>query len=283
MFNKTQISFNGKFITDEADDFYTKNRAFLYGDSIFETIRVNNRDILFFDEHLQRLIAGMIVLKYEIPDVFTVFKKRLYDEIIQLLNRNKIFKSSRIRITVFRKNGGLYTPKTNEVNYVISANKLEEDKFVLNKKGLHIGIFKDINKPLNIFSEYKIANSLIYTLAGIYKKEHKFDDCLILNENNNIAEAISSNVFLVKDNKLIFPPVSDACINGIMRNTILQIAKSNNFVCMARSISSSDLLISDEVFLTNSISGIQWVGAYKNKRYFKKLSSFFIEKVNEIV
>jgi len=279
MFNKTQISYNGKFISDEAVNFHTENRAFLYGDSIFETLRVNNRNILFFDEHLQRLIKGMKVLKYDIPNTFTVFKKRLYEEIIQLLNRNKIFKSSRIRITVFRKAGGLYTPETNKVDYVISVYKLEEDEFTLNKIGLRIGIYKDIKKPLNVFSEYKMVNSAIYTLAGIYKKENSFDDCLILNENNNIAEAISSNVFIVRENKLIFPPVSDGCINGIMRNAIIKIARLYNIVCIARSISSSDLLIADEIFFSNSISGIQWVGAYKNKRYFKKMSSFLTSKL----
>ncbi len=280
---KQQIILNGKNLDGEAVEFYTKNRAFLYGDSIFETLRVNNRDILFFEEHLQRLILGMKVLKYEIPKIFTVQKHYLKDYIIQLLNRNKIFKSSRVRITVFRKTGGLYTPDTNEVDFVISASQIKEDSFVLNDKGLYIGVFEDVKKPINIFSKYKTSNSLLFTLAAIYKKENSFDDCLILNEIGTIAEAISSNIFLVIGNKLVFPPLSDACIDGIMRNEIIKIAKINDIVCEERSISDKDLFIASEVFFTNSISGIQWVVAYKQKRFYKKMSVFFINELNQIV
>ncbi len=283
MFDKEQIILNGNFISGSENSFNVQNRAFLYGDSIFETLRVNNRKILFFEEHLNRLVSGMKVLKYEIPDKFTVFKQKLEEEIIQLLNRNKIFKSSRIRLTVFRKTGGLYTPETNEIDYIIAVSKLTNDKFALNTSGLLIDIFKDIKKPLNIFSPYKTANSILYTLAGIYKNEKSFDDCLIVNENNNLIESISSNVFIVFDKKLITPPITDGCINGIMRNTIISLAKHSNIGCVEKSINIVDLLKADEVFFTNSISGIQWVVAYKNKRYYKKMSDFLIRKLNEVV
>ncbi len=283
MFDKEQIILNGNFISGSENSFNVQNRAFLYGDSIFETIRVNNRKILFFEEHLDRLISGMKVLKYEIPDKFTVFRQKLEDEIIQLLNRNKIFKSSRIRLTVFRKTGGFYTPHTNEIDYVISASKLPNDKFVLNSSGLLIDIFKDIRNPLNVFAPYKTANSILYTLAGIYKNEKKFDDCLILNERNQIIESISSNIFIVIDGKLISPPIADGCINGIMRNVIISYAKQSNIVYLEKSINTDDLLNADEVFFTNSILGIQWVVAYKNKRYYKKASDFLIRRLNEAV
>jgi len=281
MFSKEQIIYNSKFIVGEELSFFTNNRAFLYGDSIFETLRINNRDILFFEEHLQRLVDGMRVLKYKIPDIFTKRKKVLYEQIIQLLNRNKIFKSSRIRINVYRKTGGFYTPETNEVDYVISAKNITDDNYVLNVKGLHLGIFEDVKKPINVFSQFKTANSLIYVLAGVHKKEYNFDDCLILNTENFVIEAISANVFLVKNGKLFYPPITDACINGIMRFVIINIAKLNKIECVERSISKKDLLLADEIFLTNSISGIQWVVAYKNKRYFKKMSNFLISELNK--
>ncbi len=283
MFDKEQIILNGNFISGSENSFNVQNRAFLYGDSIFETLRVNNRKILFFEEHLNRLVSGMKVLKYEIPDKFTVFKQKLEEEIIQLLNRNKIYKSSRIRLTVFRKTGGLYTPETNEIDYIISATKLKTDSFVLNSEGLLIDIFDEIKKPLNIFSPYKTANSILYTLAGIYKNEKKFGDCLIVNERNQIIESISSNVFIVIGGKLITPPIKDGCINGIMRNVIISFAKLSNIEYFERSVNIGDLLSADEVFFTNSISGIQWVVAYKNKRYYKKMSDFLIRKLNEAV
>jgi len=280
MNTKQQIVYNGTFALKQEEYNCFDNRAFLYGDSIFETLRVNNRNILFFEEHLIRLVSGMKILKYDIPEKFTVFKNQLEEEIISLLNRNKIFKSSRVRITVFRKPGGLYSPETNEINYIISAAKLEKDFFKLNTEGLKIAIFYEITKPLNVFSQYKTANSLIYSLAGIYKNQIHADDCLILNKKNQIIESISSNIFIVKNKKLYTPPLNDGCINGIMRNKIITLAKLKGIPCFEKSITKDELLQSEEIFLTNSIKGIQWVVAYKNKRYYKRLSEFFINQLN---
>jgi len=278
---RQQIVYNGTFISENENHLCFNNRAFLYGDVIFETFRVNHRTVLYFNEHLARLIAGMKILKYNIPEKFTVFKNLLKDEILSLLNRNKIFKSARIRISVFRKSGGLYTPATNEIDYIISATQLKNENFVLNSEGLQISIFPDITKPINRFSPFKTGNSLIFTLAGVYKKEIGVDDCLILNDKNQIIEAVSSNLFLVKNKTLITPPVSDGCINGIMRNEIIKSAKKHDIPCIEQTVSEEDLLLADELFLTNSIKGIQWVVAFKEKRYYKRLSDFFIRLLNE--
>ncbi len=282
MKNKNQIVLNGAFKPEEESSICFQNRAFLYGDSIFETLRVNNRNILFFEEHLARLVSGMGVLKYNIPDKFTIFKNKLKEEILSLLNRNKIFKSARVRITVFRKSGGFYTPDTNAVNYLISTSQLKTDKFILNTDGLRISVFNELKKPINKFSPYKTGNSLLYTLAGIYKTEIAVNDCLILNEKNQIIEAVSSNLFLVKNKTLVTPPVSDGCINGIMRNELITYAKLYDIPCVEHSVSENDLLSAEEIFLTNSISGIQWVVAYKDKRYFKRLSDFLLQKINAV-
>ncbi len=275
----SQIVYNGNYLnTGECSECF-ENRAFLYGDSIFETLRVENGKILFFEQHSERLISGMKVLKYNIPKKFTVFKEHLKNEITGLLNRNRIFGSARVRISVFRKTGGLYTPKTNDVNYVISASKINESNFQINKKGLTISVFDEIKKPVNIFSPYKTANSLIYTLAGIYKISKGVDDCLIINERNEIIEAVSSNLFIVNNKILYTPPVSSGCINGIMRNTILELAEKHKIPFRFKNIKEPDLLNAEEIFLTNSISGIRWVVAYKNKRYYKRLSEVLMLKL----
>jgi len=277
-----QIVLNGTFKTEQESSICFQNRAFLYGDSIFETIRVNNRNILFFEEHLTRLVSGMKILKYDIPDKFTIFRDKLKDEILSLLNRNKIFKSARVRITVFRKFGGFYTPETNEINYLISTLQLKAEKFILNTNGLQISVFNELKKPINKFSPYKTGNSLLYTLAGIYKTEIAVNDCLVLNEKNQIIEAVSSNLFLVINKTLITPPVSDGCINGIMRNEIITYAKLYDIPCIEHSVYENDLLSAEEIFLTNSINGIQWVVAYKDKRYFKRISDFLLRKINDV-
>ncbi len=283
MFEREQIILNGEFVSGESVNFYLKNRAFLYGDSIFETIRVINSKFLFFDEHIERLYAGMKVLKYELFDNIFEFKKKLEEDVLKLIDKKSCKDSSRVRISVYRRTGGFYTPNTNLINYVISCSKIKDKKFVLNTYGLNIGIYKDVRKPINVFSPFKTANSILFTLAGIYSKENKFEDCLILNESDNIVESVSSNVFIVKGEKLYTPPIKSGCISGIMRSVIFSIAKSNSIVCVEKTINENDLLNSDEVFLTNSITGIQWVVAYKSKRFYKKKATFLINLLNETV
>jgi len=275
------IIFNGRYITEKNISECFSNRAFLYGDSLFETVRVHNRKILFFEQHLNRLTNGMKVLKYNIPEKFND-KSHLENEIINLLNRNKIFGAARIRITVFRKSGGLYTPQTNDINYIISASNINTKNFELNKTGFTISIFNEIKKPINIFSSFKTANSLIYTLAGIYKNKIGVDDCLILNKRNEICESISSNIFIVKNKTLITPPLNSGCIDGIMRKVLLNSAEKLKIKITEQTLKENDLLQAEEIFLTNSISGIRWVVAYKNKRYYKRISEKLFLKLTDL-
>jgi branched-subunit amino acid aminotransferase/4-amino-4-deoxychorismate lyase len=282
MFDKKQICLNGQFISGEKQKFFSENRAFLYGDSVFETMFVCKGKIHFFNEHLYRLLRAMNVLNYTVPSVFTVFKDRLEEEIFSLIAKNKIYKSAAVRLTVFRNPGGLYTPETNEVSYVIYVREIKNDRYELNASGLFTDLYEEIKKPINILAPFKTGNSLIYTLGGIYKTEQNLDDCLISNEKGHIIEALSSNMFLVKNDRIITPPVADGCVDGIMRKQIIHLCKQHDIECLEHSVTPEMMNLADELFLTNSINGIRWVVAYKEKRYFKKYSNFFLHKLNEM-
>ena len=282
MFYSKQLIFNGKYYKEDEFVLERNNRAFLYGDSLFETIFASENKIHFLEKHLLRLISGMKVLKYNIPDKFLSQKNIIEKEIIGLLLKNKYFGGVRIRLTVFGKSGGFYTPDSNDINYLIEATPLKNKLYELNQKGFTIDIFKDLIKSINCFSQYKTGNSLLFVIAGRYRKQHNFDDCIILNEKYNICESISSNIFLVSDNTIITPSLSTGCISGIMRNTILEIANKEGYKIKEKHvISPDDLLNVDEIFLTNSITGIRTVGAFREKRYFNKTAKFFIQKLNE--
>ena len=284
MDNIKHISFNGKIYAEENFKQDINNRAFLYGDGLFETIHSSGGKIHFFYEHINRLIKSMNVLKMEVPVRFSIDTIGLQREILRLINKNKYQKAARIRITVYRKSGGLYTPKNNEVNYLIQIEKLEYPDYQINKKGLSIDIFEDIAKPNNILSNLKLTSSVFFVLAGIYKTEKKLDECIILNEKGNMVEALSSNLFLVKENNIYTPPLSSGCLNGIMRSKIIDIAKSLNYTVSDKApLNSKDLIAADEVFLTNAISGIKWVLAFKQRRYYNKVSKLLVNKLNSQV
>ncbi|MCK5822930.1 MAG: aminotransferase class IV [Bacteroidales bacterium] len=282
MIKSKYICNNGDFVLSDSPVLTTQNRAFRYGDGLFETMHANGTKVQFLDEHFIRLTYGIEKLKMNIPDYFTI--NHIKNLITKLLNKNKLYQGAKIRLSVFRSDGGLYTPLSNNISFIIEAEELEHAKYTLNKKGLVIDIYNEIKKNINYFSDLKSSNALLFVLAGIYKQKNKLDDCIIINQENKIVEAVSSNIFIVKNNQLYSPALTDGCIPGIMRTQIIKTALSLNYTIFDDcNIKPDDLLSADEVFLTNAISGIRWVVAYKNNRYFNKTSKLLINKLNESV
>ena len=273
------ILYNGEYYLRDEFGVSIQNRAFCYGDALFETMHANGTEIQFFDDHLTRLKYGMQVLKMEIPTI--IESGFIEKEIIKLLHKNKLYQGVRIRLTIYRNEGGKYTPTDNNISYLAETEYIENDHYELNQKGFIIDLFKDIKKPINQFSNLKTANSLLYIMAGIHAKEKKLNDCFLLNEKGNIIEGISSNIFIIKGSKLSTPALKEGPVAGIMRKQILKIADSVGFkIDHESTITEKQLLEADEVFLTNSINGIRWVLAYKDKRYFNTNTKKLIDQLN---
>jgi len=276
---KKYIWINGDMISHDVPAIGASNRSFLYGDGVFETIHAFGTQGRNLNLHLARLKRGMEILNIEIPAFLN--ESMLSKEITRLLNKNRIFGSARVRLTIYRKEGGKYIPENNSAGIVIETDSLEQKMYDLNSKGYTIEIYQDIKKPINPLSSIKSCNSLHYILAGIFLKSINVNDCLLLNEHSRIAEAISSNVFIVKDDNIFTPAISEGCIPGIMREVIIKVAptiglKVNNQVAFP----VQKLFDCDEVFLTNTITGIRWVVAFRQQRYFNKVSKLLTDAIN---
>lgn len=275
------INHNGNFALSDAPIVSANNRSFRYGDALFETIRLANYNPQFLKEHLQRLIAGMEVLKMERnPNLNSTF---LEHAILELAQKNNVTSDGRVRLTVYRNEGGLYAPSDNQVSFVIEVYPLDEKGYILNQKGYTVDLFTEFKKAQNALSSIKSANSAIYVMAGIHKIHNKLDECLLLNDKHHIIEGISSNIFAVKNGVLYTPPVGDGCVDGVMRKKIIEIAQANKIAVYEISIMQNVLLGADELFLTNTINGIRWVVAYKQKRYFNDTSQKLTQKLNELI
>ncbi len=275
------INTNGTFILADTPVVTVNNRSFRYGDALFETIRIANHRPQFLKEHLQRLFKGMKVLKMEMNPLFN--ESFVEYAILELAKKNNITSDGRVRFTVYRCEGGLYAPNDNKVSFVLEAYPIEEQGFFLNTKGYTVDLFLELKKTPNALSSIKSANSAIYVMAGIHKTQEQLDDCLLLNDKQFVIEAISSNIFVVKNGMLYTPPIDDGCVDGVMRRQIIEIAKENKMTVYENSIMQDALLGADEFFLTNTINGIRWVVAYKHKRYFNSTSKKLTEKLNNLV
>lgn len=273
------ICYNGDIFPASDPVLKISNRSFLYGDGLFESMRMFKGRIMLLQKHLERLKAGMKILHLEIPDYFsTEFFK---DKVDQLIKRNNFGGNARIRLNIFRIDGGLYTPENDNISYTISVAESETDQYVINNSGLTIDLFEEINKPLNKLSHLKTCNSLLFVLAGIWKSKNNLDDCLILNESGRICEGLSSNVFIVKGKQIFTPYLSEGCINGVMRGFVIRLLINSGFFVTEDRIEVNDILNADELFLTNASSGLRWVGAFRNKRYFSKQSKEIINLLND--
>ncbi len=274
------ISYNGELINRDTFQISPENRVFRYGDGVFETIRLENGKILWAEKHYQRLKKSAGVLKMNFPAGFSL--EQFTTELLRVYQKNHPDGGpARARLAMFRKEGGYYAPATNEVSFFIETVSLEKTGFYLNKKGLLIDIYPDTAKPVNRLSPLKSSNSLLFVLAGIFCKERKLDDCLIINEAGNFAEASSSNIFLVKGRELQTPSLDQGCVEGVMRSVILDIAHREGLPTREKKIDIADILQADELFLTNSIKGIAWVLGFRQKRFYHKTAHWLNGKLNQ--
>ena len=255
------INYNGNIVSKDSNILSNNNRAFKYGDALFETIKVVDNKVLFSEDHYFRLMASMRMLRMKISMTFTL--AFFEDAISKTVTSNKL-NTARVRFTVFRKDGGFYLPTTNEIDYIIEAQSL----VVSVKAHYEIDLYKDYYTYSGLLSTLKTTNRILNVTASIYAHENELDNCILLNEKKQLVEALNANVFLVKGNQLMTPSVSEGCIKGIVRKKIIEICKQDTaYEMLETEISPFELQKVDEVFLTNTIVGIQSVTKYRKKTY----------------
>jgi branched-chain amino acid aminotransferase len=275
------INFNGTIVSEDAN-ILTQNRAFLYGDAVFETVKVINNKILFLEDHYFRLMSSMRVVRMEIPMNFTM--EYLEQQILALVAKNQELNSSRARITVYRNDGGYYLPQNNTVSFLIHSTALENTLYSIEKKHYEVDLYKDFYITKQLLSSIKTTNKIINITGSIFANENGLDNCLLLNDSKNVVEALQGNLFMLLGNKLITPPVSEGCLNGVMRKQILSLAKKiENLEVVEEVISPFDLQKADELFITNVIKGIQPITQYRKKVFTTSLSVQLTEKLNEMI
>ena len=270
------FNYNGKVFSEEEKIIGPSNRGLRYGDGIFETIKFKNGNLILAEQHFERLWSGMEALLFFVPAHFT--REKLSIEINALVKKNKL-KEARIRLTIIRGNGGIYDPKNDFPNYIIEAIRLPEDNGSLNINGLQLCVYEDAVKSIDKFSNLKTNNYLPYFMGAKFAKQQHCNDAIILNNKGNICDTTIANIFIIKDKIIYTPPPSEGCVEGVMRKWLLQSLKKLDYKIIETTITKSFLLDAEEVFLSNSIYNIRWVGELENKSY----KNIEIEKINELL
>ncbi len=263
------FNYNGKIFEAGEAVVGPGNRGLRYGDGLFETMKLSNGRIILSNEHYARLWNGMKLLHFQFPKWFT--PERLMEEMFTLARKNGHLPAARIRLNVFRGDGGLYDAESHQPHYCIETWKLEENHGVLNSNGLVLGIYEEVQKNCDILSNLKHNNFLPYVMAAFKVKEEKWNDALLMNQHERVCETTLANIFLIRNGAVITPCLSEGCVAGVMRGQVISLLKEYQFNVEERPVDREELMVADEIFLTNSIRNIYWVGSYGNKTYGHQL------------
>lgn len=276
------INYNGN-LTENTNISVEQNRGFLYGDAVFETLKVVDGKILFAEDHYFRLMASMRIVRMEIPMYFTM--EYMEEQVKNLANALNISASCRARLTFFRKSGGFYLPTTNDSEFIITAEALQEPLYSFTENSTYeVDLFKDFYVTKQLLSTIKSTNKMVQITGSIFAHENGLDNCLLINDEKNVIEALQGNIFMLKGKKLVTPPITDGCLNGIMRKQVLAIArKTEGLEVSEESISPFELQKADEIFITNVVKGIQPITKYRKKEYGSTLASELIKKLNVLI
>ncbi len=251
------FNYNGKLFKEGSPVIGADNRGLRYGDGLFETMKMKNGKLVFEDEHFARLWKGLKVLQFDIPKHFTV--EWLQQEIMSLAKKNGHETAARIRLSMVRGDGGLFDAKNHLPNYIIQTWPLAAGNGEWNSNGLVLGIYEASKKSCDILSNLKHNNYLPYILAALHAKKEKWNDAILLNTNAGICETTIANIFIIKNNVVYTPSLSEGCVAGVMRRMVIKNLVNANWEIIEKNLSTAEVLNADEIFLTNSIYDIRWV------------------------
>lgn len=268
--------FNGDWIVENQLSITESNRSFRYGDGFFETIAFRNFNPLWLPYHFERIKQSATITQITLPESFTI---DFFKEIISQVAQKNDLSNARIRFHIYRDGKGAYLPETDKAGLICSASH-----YTFSDQIYTIGnamIYRDNVKALSPISNIKSANALVYILAAKFAQTQNADDAIIINTSGNICEATSANLFLIQGQKIITPPLSEGCVNGIIRQVLIQHMK-----IAEEKITETDLRNADSIFLSNTIKGICPVQSISDIKYntkaAEKIATEF-EKLSRIV
>lgn len=259
------VNLNGKLLNEAKASISVNNRSFRYGDGCFETIRISNNAIPLWQYHQERLFATLHTLQFNLPSSFT--PSFLLENIRALVLKNGHQLLGRIRLTIFRSNGGLYDPENHFPNYLIQSWPLNDALQTLNNNGLVIGLYNGGLKAADTLANIKSNNYLLYALAALYAKQSHWNDALVLNHKGSLADSTIANLFIINGQTISTPPLTDGPVNGTMRRHLLKKLIEAGYDVKEKSVSPEDVKAAQEVFVTNAVYGMKWVKQFEEKEY----------------
>lgn len=231
--------------------------------------------IPLFTENLEIIHRQIKLFKASVPELFKN-KRELFRITKRMLNKNKFYRSGLILFNFY-----IYK---SEVKFVISSSAFEKPEFPISENGLLVH-FSDIKKnSKNPFNRYNFVSEPGWKAEKAENRENNFHNSLFLNENEKICEAISANIFMIKNKLLITPSIETGCYEDNLRKVILEISEQLHFkISEMETILKDDVFQMNELFLASEGNGIEWILGVENKRFVHQSSKIIHNKLNEFL
>jgi 4-amino-4-deoxychorismate lyase len=268
------VNFNGTKATEEELKLNPDNRGFLYGDGIFETLKVSGGKLIFWESHWERLNKGLSVLKLVLPERYD---QSWFENTISDLTQEVKLETSRVKIIVWRKPGGLFTPISREADFLITVSEFKSSVAFKDR----VIFSQDVKADFSLISSYKTLSSLKYIIAGLEIKEKQVDDVVIFDKEGHVSECLTSNIFWIKNEVIYTPDILCGLVDGVFRKNLLMTAVKAGLEVRTGFYRADKLMDADFVFTTN-IAGPSIV-LQINKQEFSNYSPIYNRLMQEIL
>ena len=246
------LLYNSQLIHKEDFNLSYDNRGFQYNDSFFDTLIYTQERIRFLDDHVDRIRQALKILGMNYPAILADAKK-LSHTIAVLIQENGLkAETIRVKVNIWRKTGGLFTPESDDVDVLISV----KPQNIIPPLIQQAGFYDELPNRFTPFSFFKGPYALHYVQASLAKKRAGLDEMILLDEKGYISECLVSNIFWIKNNQLFTPALETGCIAGIMRLNILRAAQMLRLEVQEGFFKQIDLLAADFIF-TSNVTGLR--------------------------
>ena len=244
------IYIDGKFYPEEEAKISVFDHGLLYGDGVFEGIRAYEGRVFKLEEHLRRLEDSAQAILLKIP----LTREEMRAAVLETCKRNKM-KSGYLRLVVTRGKGylGLSPDRCKKATVIIIASELELYPEKYYREGLRVVTVPTWrNSPAALDPSIKSLNYLNNILAKIEGQQAGAQEVILLNPQGLVAECSGDNIFFIRDQVLVTPKLSSGALNGITRNTVLDIAREAGWKTREDDVRRYDLFTAEEMFLTGT-------------------------------
>jgi branched-chain amino acid aminotransferase len=264
--------YNGHWVDGSQPVISTSNRAYRYGDGLFESIVVFNASAPLLPFHHERLLRSSEILLMQLPSYYSY--DWLKGTVATLIEKNH-YRNARLRLQISREDGGLYLPISNEVLLEISATELPNSSYQWSSIRAD---FSPYRVDTGVLANLKTTSKIQYVMSALHAVKKGANECFLFNTKGTLAEAINSNVFLIKDDKIITPVLTAGGVNGVMRRYLINLLELE-YDLQQREVSMEDIDEADEIFLTNAIKGIQSVAVVGEVVYTDRVTRAIFAKL----